>query len=66
MDAPKKVIRAGADKVRKTAREADGHTLKDDVGNVGDAARTKVTNAGDDLRRGARNAQHDAERHQPR
>lgn len=66
MDSPKKIVRAGADKVRKTAREADGHSLKDDVANIGDAARTKVGNAGDDVRSGAHNAKRDAERHQPR
>lgn len=66
MDAAKKAYRAGADKARKTAREVDGHSLKDDVANIGDAARTKVANAGDGVRRGARNAEHDAERHQPR
>ncbi len=66
MDSPKKVAREGVDKVRKTVRDADGHSLKDDVANIGDAARTKVGNAGDDVRSGAHNAKRDAERHQSR
>jgi hypothetical protein len=66
MDSPKKVVRAGVDKVRKTVRDADVHSLKDDVANIGDAARTKVGNASDDVRSGAHNAKRDAERHQSR
>ena len=66
MDSLKKTVREGGETIRKAGRDADGHDLGDDFGNLGDEVKTRIENAGDDLRSGARNAQKEAERHQPR
>ncbi len=63
MGDAKKIYRAGRDKLRQVGRDADGHTLADDAGNIGDSARTSLSNARDDVREGARGVKRDAERH---
>jgi hypothetical protein len=58
MDDVKRVYREGETKTKETARELDGHSVSDDIGNAGDELRKNLGNAGDR----ARNAEQDAER----
>jgi hypothetical protein len=49
MDDVKKTYREGEQKTKEAWRDADGHSLADDVGNVGDEIRKDLGNAGDDV-----------------
>lgn len=49
MDDVKKTYREGEQNVKEAARRADGESLADDVGNVGDEVRKDLGNTGDDL-----------------
>ncbi len=50
----RKAVRDLQTGLRKAGREADGHTVSDDIGNAGDEARKRAANARDDARSGAR------------
>ncbi|MGH2511263.1 MAG: hypothetical protein ACRDGQ_01110 [Candidatus Limnocylindrales bacterium] len=39
--------------VKATVRDADGHQVKDDIGNLGDRMKDELGKAGDRLREGA-------------
>jgi hypothetical protein len=62
MDDVKKVYREGETKTKEAARELDGHSLSDDIGNAGDEMRKNLGNAGDDARRAEREGEADANR----
>ena len=60
----KKTAREADKKLREAGREANGHDLRDDLGNLGDEIKTRVGNAGDDIRTGTQNVKREADRHQ--
>ena len=49
MDDVKKTYREGEQNAKEAARRADGESLADDIGNVGDEVRKDLGNTGDDL-----------------
>ena len=62
MDDAKKAYREGENKVKEAAREVDGHTLTDDIGNAGDDLRQDIGNLGDDMRREGDKAEDELDR----
>ena len=54
MDQVKRTYRTVKTDLKKAARGVDGTGLKDQVGNAGDEASTKLGNLGDDVRRAGR------------
>ena len=49
MDDVKKTYREGEQATKEAARRADGESVADDIGNVGDEIRKDLGNTGDDL-----------------
>ena len=62
MDDVKKVYREGENRVKEAAREVDGHTIADDIGNAGDDLRQDIGNLGDDIRRKGDQAEDEVDR----
>ena len=54
MNEIRKALRGITTGGKRAGREADGHTLSDDIGNAGDTARKDVANARDDAREKSR------------
>ncbi len=61
MDDIKRVYREGETKVKRTARDIDGHGPEDDLGNAGDEVRKDLGNAGDRAREEGRRSADETE-----
>ncbi len=57
MSTAKETYRDVKQDTKKILRDADGHDITDDVGNVGDEIRKDLGNAGDEIRKDVGNAE---------
>jgi hypothetical protein len=62
MDDVKKTYREGENRVKEAARDVDGRTLADDIGNAGDDVRQDIGNLGDEMRRQGDEAEDELDR----
>ena len=63
MDTTKQAYREVEQDAKKALRDADGHDIKDDLGNLGDEVRKNLENAGDEVRKNLDNAGDEVRRH---